>query len=401
MTENLSLLVVGVNWPMETFLERLIRGLAEHGIQIILATPRKPDAQWLKETGVKWLYVPSLQMGKLSAILYFVFHFIRIWIVSFKDMQIFANHLSDLDWKLKFSHWLNLIPFAGKRWDVIYFPWNSAAVQYLPLFDLGMPVVLSCRGSQINVAQHNPDRQDFINQVKTTFEHASLVHCVSDNILNEAISLGLDPQKGVVIHPAVDTSFFLPSPFMRDDDGILRVVTVGSLIWRKGYEYALVAIRHLVDMNVPVQFRIIGDGPERSRVLFTIKDLGIENHVQVLGKRSPEQVREVLHNSDVFVLSSLSEGISNAVLEAMACDLPVVTTDCGGMREAVTDGGEGYIVPVRDPQAMANTLVDLWQSPEKRKQMGHYAREHILSEFDSNNQIKQWVSLYQTVIEHT
>jgi len=401
MAKPFSLLVVGTNWPIETFLERLLRGLAEHDIRITLATSRKPDAQWLKKTGVKWLYVPSWQGKELRSVLYFVFLFLRRLFFSFKDIRIFATHLSGLNWKSKIVRWFGLIPFAGKRWSVVYFPWNSAAVQYLPLFDLGMPIVLSCRGSQINVAQHNPERQEFIKQVKVTFERVSLVHCVSEDILNKSVSLGLDHQNGVVIRPAVDTLFFLPSSIVRGKDDMFRVTMVGSLVWVKGYEYALLAIRQLADMNVPVLFTIVGDGPERSRILFTIEDLGISDQVQLLGRRSPEQVREILHNTDTFLLSSLSEGISNAALEAMACGLPVVTTDCGGMREAVRDEVEGCVVPVRDSHGMAKALVDLWQSPEKRKQMGCAARERVLSEFDLNNQIKQWISLYQTVIDHT
>jgi glycosyltransferase involved in cell wall biosynthesis len=379
---------------METFLERLLYGLATRGVKITLATSRKPDMSWLAETGIQWMYVPAWRGPTLGAFVHLVFHTLRCWLFAVRDARIFFRHLPDMDWKTRLSTWYSLIPFAGRRWDAIYFPWNSAAIHYLPLFDLGMPVVLSCRGSQINVAPHNENRRSFLSGLEKTLKRATLVHCVSDDILQQAVSLGLNPDKTMIIHPAVDANFFMPSSAKRSDNGVFQVVMTGSLIWVKGYEYALIAIRQLVDMAVPVQCVIIGNGQEHSRILFTIKDLGISNHVQLLGKRSPEQVREILQNSDVFLLSSLSEGISNAVLEAMACGLPIVTTNCGGMREAVTDGVEGFVSPVRDPKAMTLALLDLWQQPKLRQKMGKAGRQRVLGNFQLESQIQDFFKVF-------
>ncbi len=396
MDRKPSVLVVGTNWPMETFLERLLYGLATRGVKITLATSPKPDMNWLAETGIQWMYVPVWRGLTLGAFTHLIFHTLRCWLFAARDARIFWGGLPDVDWKTRLSIWYSLIPFAGRRWDAIYFPWNSAAVHYLPLFDLGMPVVLSCRGSQINIAPHNENRCSFLSGLKKTLERAVLVHCVSGDILQQAVSLGLNPDKAAMIHPAVDTAFFVPSS-ARVEDGIFRVVMVGSLVWVKGYEYALSAIHQLAEMNVPVLCTIVGDGPEQSRLRFTIEDLGLSEKVQLLGKRSPEQVREILQNSDVFLLSSLSEGISNAALEAMACGLPVVTADCGGMREAVSHGVEGFVTPVRDPQAMAKVLFNLWQRPELRRQLGDAGCQKVLKEFQLNGQIEQWLGLYKLV----
>lgn len=397
MDKSLFLLVAGTDWPMETFLERLLCGLAGNGIQVTLATSRKPDAMWLAKTGVRWISAPAWRGLTMTAMIHLIFHTLRCWIFAASDARIFLRNLPDAVWKTRLSVWYGLVPFGGKRWDVVYFPWNSAAVHYLPLFDLGMPVIVSCRGSQINVAPHNPKRQAFVSGLRTTLERASFVHCVSEDILQQAIPLGLDTNKAVVIRPAVDLAFFIPSPEIFESNETFRVVMVGSLNWVKGYEYALSAIHKLVWMGVPVECVIIGNGPEQARLRFAIEDLGLSGKVYLLGKRSPEQVREILQNSDVFLLSSLSEGISNAVLEAMACSLPVVTTDCGGMREAVTDGVEGCVVPVRDPQAIAQVLFDLWRKPSQRKKFGQAGRERACLEFSLNSQIEQFVQLFDHI----
>jgi colanic acid/amylovoran biosynthesis glycosyltransferase len=147
------------------------------------------------------------------------------------------------------------------------------------------------------------------------------------------------------------------------------------------------------DDGVLVSFEVIGEGTERSRVIFTAADLGLQDHVHLSGHLSPEQVRERLQQADVFLLSSLSEGISNAVLEAMACGLPVVTTDCGGMREAVTDGVEGFITPVRAPEIMAEKLTILAKDPEARIRMGNAGRERVIRNFQIGDQLNHWLDL--------
>jgi len=185
----------------------------------------------------------------------------------------------------------------------------------------------------------------------------------------------------------------------RRQNHVFCVIIVGPLDWQMGYEYALLAIRQLVDSGLDVRFEIIGAGPEHSRVLYTVDDLNLKEHVHLLGQLPPDDVRRRLQQADVFLLASLSEGISNAVLEAMACGLPVVTTDCGGMRDAVADGVEGFVVPVRDPAAMAEALRKLAADPELRAIMGQRARERILGEFTLEQQTQQFLALYRDVLE--
>ena len=97
----------------------------------------------------------------------------------------------------------------------------------------------------------------------------------------------------------------------------------------------------------------------------------------------------------MFVLSSLSEGISNAALEAMACGLPVVTTDCGGMREAIRDGVEGFVVPMRDPDAIAVALVRVASDEGLRQRIGQAARQRIVEAFSIERQIRAFQALYE------
>jgi glycosyltransferase involved in cell wall biosynthesis len=221
---------------------------------------------------------------------------------------------------------------------------------------------------------------------------------VSEAIRAEAEQYGLDRAKSVVIRPAVDPDEFRPpTPGDRSPADPFCVVSTGAVIWRKGYEYALSAIRLLVDRGVPVRYDIIGRGDENQRLLYTIHDLDLTGHVHWHGRLEPDEVVARLQKADVFLLSSLCEGISNAVLEGMACGLPVVTTAVGGMPEAVEDGVEGFLTPAGDARAIAASLTELWRRPELRRQMGAAGRARIRRDFRLADQVDAFIKLFRSV----
>jgi glycosyltransferase involved in cell wall biosynthesis len=111
----------------------------------------------------------------------------------------------------------------------------------------------------------------------------------------------------------------------------------------------------------------------------------------------PSQVREAMQHSDIFLHSSLSEGVSNAVLEAMACGLPVVTADAGGMHEAVRDGHDGFLVPLRDPAAAAAAVERLARDPELRVRIGRAGRATVESRFRLDDQVARFITMYERV----
>jgi glycosyltransferase involved in cell wall biosynthesis len=105
-----------------------------------------------------------------------------------------------------------------------------------------------------------------------------------------------------------------------------------------------------------------------------------------------------LREADVLLHSSLSEGVPTVVLEAMACELPVVVTDVGGVSEAMSDGVEGFLAPARDAGALADALERLWSDPELRRRMGSAGRERVLSDFQLERQIDRFAALYGSLI---
>jgi glycosyltransferase involved in cell wall biosynthesis len=277
-------------------------------------------------------------------------------------------------------------------------------VRSLPLIEASAcPVVVSCRGSGVNVRPH-AGQGHLAATYPEVFARAAAVHCVSEAVRDEAARYGLDPVKARVIHPAVDTRFFHPPVAADPAPEGLRILGVGRLSWVKGYDYALESVASLARDGVPVTYEIIGEEPvsdtgeasDRTRLLYLMHELGLEGRVRLLGRLPPHVVRERLWASDVLLQASLTEGLPNTVLEAMACGLPVVVTDCGGLREAVDHGVEGLVCPIRSPQALADALGS-FQDRALARRMGEAGRERVLADFTLERQLERLRALYSDV----
>jgi glycosyltransferase involved in cell wall biosynthesis len=157
------------------------------------------------------------------------------------------------------------------------------------------------------------------------------------------------------------------------------------------------AVRLLLDRGCDVTLSIAGDGDDESMAALRlgIRDLHLDHHVRLLGRCRRAEVPEIVAGADVFVLSSLSEGISNAVLEAMAMGRPVVVTAAGGMAEAVRDGVDGYVVPTRQPHALADAIERLGDAAERRNEMGDAAAAHVRQSFTIKHHIERFCALYE------
>lgn len=282
-----------------------------------------------------------------------------------------------------------------RGFDVVHFELSGLAVSWRDTFPLLRPakLVVSCRGSAEQVTPLSDPRR--AGQLREIFANVNRVHCVSARMRSACERYGLDPAKAFVNHPAVDTARFRREiPYRTMSPGPLRLLSTGRLHWTKGLEFGLLAVRALVERGVAVHYTIIGGGPEEPRLRFDVHELGIESHVTFAGSQPTAEVRRALADTDVFVLPSVSEGVSNAALEAMAMGVPVVSTNAGGMTEAITDGVNGVIVPMRDPTALAARIAELATDGKRRGLLGAAARERVESAFNLERQIRSFIAEY-------
>ena len=175
-------------------------------------------------------------------------------------------------------------------------------------------------------------------------------------------------------------------------DSVVAVGTVGRLVPVKDQATLIRAVARLRSQNVDATLLIAGDGPLRAELEALARAERIAPHVRFLGHRPDVEV--VLAGLDVFVLCSLSEGLSNTILEAMASGVPVVSTSVGGADELVQPGVTGLLVPAAQPDALASALAILSTSPARRREMGDAGRTRARIEFSVARMVRNYEDAY-------
>jgi N-acetyl-alpha-D-glucosaminyl L-malate synthase BshA len=152
-----------------------------------------------------------------------------------------------------------------------------------------------------------------------------------------------------------------------------------------------------VRKQLPARLLLMGDGPERANAEYLVRQKGISEDVIFLGKQSA--VYERLGLCDLFLLPSELESFGLAALEAMACEVPVISSDVGGLPEVITSGKDGCLLPVGDVDAMTRCAVELLSQPERARAMGQQARRSARARFCSTLVIPRYESFYQRVLQ--
>lgn len=228
-----------------------------------------------------------------------------------------------------------------------------------------------------------------------------LANQLTDAVVANSEAVGLDvmgkeklpPAKLHIIHNGLPTS-----AFEGHQDGQLsehrnpRVICVANLRSYKGHRYLLQAIARLGDTGQHTSLVLIGDGPLEGELRDTVRRQKLD--VTFVGSTS--NVHSFLQSADIFVLPSLEEGFSNALLEAMAVGLPIVATDVGGNAEALKE--TGLLVPARDSIALAEAIASLIEDPSKGARLGQSARERALSEFHAGAMVSHYIDLFHVLL---
>ena len=223
-------------------------------------------------------------------------------------------------------------------------------------------------------------------------------------------SWGVDHAKGRVVHNGFDWSRLSATgdacgsgaAALRPEDSTLTVVMTGRMgMWLdKDYRAVLAAARILRNDEPPCRFLLIGHGQRRDELVAEAADLIADGTVAF-----PDPDLEVLghvRSAHVGVLMTAptwgQEGCSNAIMEYMACGLPVVCSDGGGNREVVDDGRTGFVIPPADPRALAERIAYLRDNEDERRALGDAGRERISSHFSVSRMVRDYVSLYWEVL---
>jgi glycosyltransferase involved in cell wall biosynthesis len=207
-------------------------------------------------------------------------------------------------------------------------------------------------------------------------------------------------QKMVVIHNAADPAGAYRSGIdVRSSLKVARdevlVGVVGRLSPEKGHRYFLEAIQ-LISRDFPIKAVFIGDGQERDNLNAEIRKGALSERVMLAGFQA--DVSPFYQACDIIALPSLTEGLPNAALEAMAFGRPVVASDVGGIPEVVVDGETGLLVPSCNPEALAAALVRLAGDRSQMRQFGMAGKQRVEQDFNPQERVKKVADIYRQVL---
>lgn len=232
------------------------------------------------------------------------------------------------------------------------------------------------------------------------FEYGNCIVANTPYLANVISELGCPSEKLKVIPVGVDTKFFTPYNNEKISKDIFYIISVGRLEKVKGHEYALQVAELLQAKRHAIRLTIVGDGSERANLEKLIREKKLDKIVHLVGKKSPEQVRTLLRESDAFVFTSVATNFGRretqglATLEAQACGVPVVVFNSGGVKYTLQDTETGYIVPEYDVTLMAHRIEQLIINPDLRKKLGVAAKSFVEKQFSQTQINQKWDALY-------
>ena len=228
--------------------------------------------------------------------------------------------------------------------------------------------------------------------------------CVSEAVAASVAESGLySAPRVATITAGVDLERFAPGSngvVLRAELGVPPDAPIVAAVARlhpvKGHRYVIEAARRLVDAVPSAQILFVGEGSERDEMERIVAEAGLDDNVHFLGWR--DDVPELLRGADLGVLASIgSEGSSRAVMEYMACGLPVIATKVGAVPELVADGESGILVEPRDPEALGDAMARMLSDIPAAREMGRRARETMENSFSPQRWAGRIEELYEDI----
>jgi colanic acid/amylovoran biosynthesis glycosyltransferase len=306
-------------------------------------------------------------------------------------------------WSLKWLYRAMLF-LDREEYDIIHCQFGTLSAMGLLFRDLGIlpgKLIVTFRG--IDISQHVQEQGEDVYDQLFARGNFFLANC--EFFRQKALKIGCNPDRIVVHGSGIDCRQFAFKPRYFPADGIVRIATTGRLVEKKGIEYCIRAIAKLAPIHPNIEFNIIGDGPLKADFEKLIAELDVSNLVKLLGWKQHQEIAEILDNCHLFLAPSVTaadgnqDAPVNTLKEAMAMGLPVISTYHGGIPELVEDGVNGFLVPERDVDAIAQKLAYLIEHPELWESMGTAGRHRVEEKYDMEKLNDELVEIYQSLLE--
>src|ERR1700739_2022354 len=261
-----------------------------------------------------------------------------------------------------------------------------------------LPFITTLHGTDITLVGNNPN---FLPITRYSIEQSDGVTSISRYLLRQTIQEFGIKRPIEVIPNFVNCDLYVrkPDPKLRaewapDGEPILMHLSNFRPVKRILDAIEMFA---LVREKMPAKLVMIGDGPDREPAEALARTRGVEKDVLFLGKQNG--IKEKLGQADLFLLPSKLESFGLAALEAMACEVPVIATNVGGVPEVIEHGVDGYLVEPGDVKLAAKYAIDILSRADRGREMGQLARVHARKKFCANDVIPMYESYYERVLE--
>lgn len=265
------------------------------------------------------------------------------------------------------------------------------------------PLVLTAWGSDVLLCSKNIIKRPLI---QFALNKADLITCDANHMKNAMENLGINREKIKLIYFGIDTKKFQPmekTTILLDQFGVKQddfvVISLRNLEPIYNIETLIKAVPDVLKMMPNVKFIIAGAGIEKEKLKQLAESLNVANSIIFIGKYSNDHVSHYLNASDVYVSTSLSDaGIAASTAEAMACGVPVVVTNSGENEQWIDHGKNGFIIPMRDSNQLAEKICFLLKNESLRKQIGIKGRDIIVHRNDYWNEMAKMENLYKSLV---
>lgn len=373
----------------ETFFSNKILGLQKKGHEVVLFVNNSDkDTSYLNCKVVK---SPKLSGNKLQVFIATLQQLILSFLNFRRNVKLFQlNQKDSISFMQNIKQILSNQFLLKKKLDWLHFGFGTMVLGRENLAEvIGAKMAVSFRGFDYYVYPlKNKDCYKTLYQKKVKY------HVLSEAMKNGLLEHSIPKNEIIKITPAINIELFSTDNYKKNINKI-QFTTISRLHYIKGLEYILEALAILKKDGFDFQFTIIGDGAEKERLQFACHQLGIYNNVTFTGKLCPEEVKNRLVETDVYLQYSIQEGFCNAVLEAQAMGLLCVVSDAEGLIENVLDKETGFIVEKQNSQLLFEKIKDVVVLPEIEKQkIKQKTIERVRREFNLEKQEKEFIGFY-------
>lgn len=258
-----------------------------------------------------------------------------------------------------------------------------------------IPYIVSLRGSDVpGYSDRFPIIYKFIKPLVRLIWKKSFAVIANSQGLKE-LALKTDIRQSIsIIYNGVDIDNFKPNPNLRPSDRFIVTTGASRVTARKGIRYIIRAMKEIIKNHPEVLLKIMGDGNEKESLEKLVADLKMQDNIQFLGRIPREKTFPFYQEASIFIMASLNEGMSNAMLEALASGLPIITTRTGGADELVQDGVNGFFIEMKNSEDLAKKIVRLIVNPELREKMALESQRKA-EEMSWKNVAEKYFELYK------